>query len=145
MGTYLNIAHEAEALAETGVNGCSEGRDESDISDQRLVKWRASENSSKGGLPRSVRDLLYKMAERGITLRCGRTENRLTASPSAALTPELIAGIKEYKAEIIEIMREDQRKREDRALKETGVIQSERQVFQLAREHFRRDNPEGVA
>jgi hypothetical protein len=79
-----------------------------------------------------VRDLPIEIAERGITLRCGRTEDRLNAKPTAALTPELIAEIKEHKAEIIEIMREYER------LRETGIIQSERQVFDLARERFRR-------
>jgi H2-forming N5,N10-methylenetetrahydromethanopterin dehydrogenase-like enzyme len=39
--------------------------------------------------------------------------------------------------EIIEIMREDQRKREDRVLKETCTIQPRRQIFELACEHFR--------
>ncbi len=70
---------------------------------------------------------MYEIAERGITLTCGRSEDRLNAKPTAALTPELIAEIKEYKQEIIEIMREDER------LRETGIIQSERQVFEIAR------------
>jgi TubC N-terminal docking domain len=83
-----------------------------------------------------VRDLLIEIAERGITLTCGRTEDRLNAKPTSAVTPELIAEIKEHKGEIIELMREDERKLEDRALEETGIIQSERQVFKLAREYF---------
>ena len=83
-----------------------------------------------------VRDLLAEMAERGITLTCGRTGERLNAKPTAALTPVLIAEIKEHKTEIIEVMRERQRKREDRALEETGVVQSERQVFDMARRYF---------
>jgi hypothetical protein len=76
---------------------------------------------------KNVGDVLYEIAERGITLTCGRSEDRLNAKPTAALTPELIAEIKEYKQEIIEIMREDER------LRETGIIQSERQVFEIAR------------
>jgi hypothetical protein len=83
-----------------------------------------------------VRDLLVEIAERGITLTCGRTEDRLNAKPTSVLTPELIAEIKEHKGEIIEIMREDERKREDRALEETGIIQGERQVFEMARAYF---------
>jgi hypothetical protein len=83
-----------------------------------------------------VRDLLTEIAERGITLTCGRTGDRLNAKPTAALTPLLMAEITEHKTEIIEIMRERQRKREDRALEETGVIQSERQVFDMARRCF---------
>jgi len=83
-----------------------------------------------------VRHLLIEIAERGITLTCGRTEDRLNAKPTRALTPELMDEIKEHKGEIIELMREDERRREDRALEETGIIQSERQVFELAREYF---------
>ena len=83
-----------------------------------------------------VRDLLIEIAERGITLTCGRTEDRLNAKPTRALTPELMDEIKEHKGEIIETIREDERRREDRALEETGIIQSERQVFKLAREYF---------
>jgi hypothetical protein len=30
-------------------------------------------------------------------------------------------------------------------MRRTGIIQSERQVFEMAREHFGLDNPEGVA
>jgi len=86
-----------------------------------------------------VRDLLIEIAERGITLRCGRTEDRLNAKPTAALTPKLVSEIAEHKAEIIEIMREDER------LRETGIIQSERQVFDLAREHFRGYGKGGAA
>jgi len=35
-----------------------------------------------------VRDLLFKIAERGITLRCGRTEYRFNAKPTSALTSD---------------------------------------------------------
>ena len=83
-----------------------------------------------------VRDLLIEIAERGTTLTCGRTEDCLNAKPTSALTPELIAQIKERKAEIIALMREDDRRREDRRLEETGVIQSTRQVFETARALF---------
>lgn len=72
--------------------------------------------------------LLTEIDERGTTLRCGRTEDRLNASPAAILTPQLIAEVRNHKAEIIRVMREDN------ALQRTGVIQSERQVFEMARE-----------
>jgi hypothetical protein len=81
-------------------------------------------------------DLLIEIAERGITLTSGRTEERLNAKPTAALTPELIAEIKEHKQEIIALMREYERRREDERLEETGLIQSERQVFERARSYF---------
>ncbi len=77
-----------------------------------------------------VRDVLFEVAERGITLTCGRTEDRLNAKPTAALNPELVAELKEHKAEIIKAMREDEE------MRRTGTIQSERQVFEMAREHF---------
>src|SRR5215204_2259495 len=77
-----------------------------------------------------VRDLLIEIAERGITLTCGRTEDRLNAKPTSALTPELMDEIKEHKQEIIQILRKDDE------FKRTGFIQSERQVFDLAREFF---------
>ena len=83
-----------------------------------------------------VRDLLIEIAERGITLRCGRTEDCLNAKPTAALTPKLIVEIEEHKAEIIALIREDERRREDRRLEETDLIQSERQVFEMARARF---------
>jgi hypothetical protein len=93
----------------------------------------------------NVRDLLIEIAERGITLACGGTEDRLNAKPTAALTSELISQFREHKQEIIGIMREDERKRQDRILEKTGVIQSERQVFELAREYFEQQGREGAA
>ena len=83
-----------------------------------------------------VEELLCQIAEQGVTLRCGRTEDRLSYSPAGALPPGLVAEIKEHKAEIIALMREDERRREDRRLEETGVIQSERQVFEMVRARF---------
>jgi hypothetical protein len=77
-----------------------------------------------------VRDLLIEIAERGITLTCGRTEDCLNAKPTSALTPELIVEIKEHKQEIIQILRKDDE------FKRNGRIQSERQIFDLAREFF---------
>jgi hypothetical protein len=35
--------------------------------------------------------------------------------------------------------------REDEEMRRTGVIQSERQVFEMARDYFGLDNPEGAA
>jgi len=80
-----------------------------------------------------LRDVLFEIAERGITLSCGLSEDRLNAKPTSALTPELIAEIKEHKMEIIEIMREDEKRRRKRS---EQIIQSEAEVFELARERF---------
>ena len=77
-----------------------------------------------------VGELLYQIAEAGITLTCSKTKDRLNAKPTSALTPDLIEEIKEHKMEIIRIMREDEE------MRRTGIIQSERQVFDLAREFF---------
>lgn len=81
-----------------------------------------------------LRELLYQISEAGITLTCGRTEGRLNAKPTSALTPELINEIKEHKMEIIQIMREDEQ------MRRSGIIQSERQVFELAHEFFGLDD-----
>ncbi len=77
-----------------------------------------------------VGELLFRLSEAGITLRCGRTEDRLNAKPTCALTPRLVEEIRQHKMEIIQIMREDEK------IRCTGVIQSERQVFELARDRF---------
>jgi hypothetical protein len=77
-----------------------------------------------------VGELLYRIDEAGVVLSYFADEDRLNAKPTAALTPELIAEITKHKMEIIQIMREDEE------MRRTGRIQSERQVFDLAREYF---------
>ncbi len=86
-----------------------------------------------------VGELLYRISEQGVTLQCGRTEERLSYSPAGALPPGLVAELKEHKQGIIRILREDEE------FKRTGRIQSERQVFELAREFFGNDEREGAA
>jgi len=80
-----------------------------------------------------VGELLCQIAEQGVTLRCGRTEDRLSYSPAGALPPELVAQLRAHKMEVIQILREDEEYRR------TGILQSERQVFDVAREHFSKD------
>lgn len=80
-----------------------------------------------------VEELLCQIAEQGVTLRCGRTEDRLSYSPAGALPPELGAQLRVHKMEVIQILREDEEYRR------TGILQSERQVFDVAREHFSKD------
>jgi hypothetical protein len=77
-----------------------------------------------------VGELLYRVAEHGATLRCGRIEDRLHYAPPGALPPGLVAELREHKMEVIQILREDEEYRQ------TGILQSERQVFDLTREHF---------
>jgi hypothetical protein len=87
----------------------------------------------------SVGDTLYAISEAGLTVRTSMTEDTLKVYPGEGMSPELATAIKEYKAEIIKIVREDEE------MRRTGVIQSERQVFEMAREYFGLDKPEGVA
>ena len=87
----------------------------------------------------SVGDVLFAVAEAGLTLKASMTEDTLRAYPAARLTQELAAVIKENKADIIRIVREDE------LMRHTSVIQSERRVFEMAREYFGLNSPEGTA
>jgi len=87
----------------------------------------------------SVEDVLYAVSKAGLKLEAGETAQVLKAYPAEKLTPQLTAAIKEHKAEIIRILGEDEE------MRRTGVIQSERQVFELAREHFGLDRKGGAA
>jgi hypothetical protein len=84
----------------------------------------------------SVGDVLLAISEAGLTLKASKTEDALKVYPAEELTPELAAAIKKHKADIIRIMREDEE------MRRTGIIQSKRQVFELAREHFGLDGQE---
>jgi hypothetical protein len=87
----------------------------------------------------SVGDVLFAVAEAGLTLKASMTEDTLKVYPAERISPELAAAIKEHKADIIRILREDE------LMRRTGVIQSERQVFEMAREYFGLDKPEDAA
>jgi hypothetical protein len=78
----------------------------------------------------SVGDTLYAISEAGLSLRVSETGDTLKVYPAENITPELAAAIKEHKAEIIRILREDEE------MRRTGIIQSERQVFELAQVYF---------
>jgi hypothetical protein len=81
----------------------------------------------------NVGDTLYAISEAGLTLKTSMSKDTLKAYPAENITPELAAAIKEHKADIIRIVREDEEYRR------TGIIQSERQVFDLARAYFQED------
>ena len=81
-----------------------------------------------------IGELLFQIAEQGVTLRCGKTEDRLHYTPAGALSPNLVAELKTHKPEVIQILREDEEYRR------TGIIQCERQVFDLARDYFKEDD-----
>ncbi len=87
----------------------------------------------------SIGDVLFAISEAGLTLRMNKTEDTLKVYPAERLTPDLAAAIKDHKADIIQVMREDEE------LRRTGIIQSERQVFEMAHDYFGLDEPEGVA
>jgi hypothetical protein len=87
----------------------------------------------------SVGDVLFAAAQAGLTLKVGMTEDTLKAYPAARLTAELATAIKEHKADIIQVIREDEE------MRRTGIIQSERQVFEMAREYFGLDSTENVS
>ena len=70
----------------------------------------------------------------GFDLACGKTEDRLHYAPTGSLPPNLVAELKAHKPEVIQILREDEEYRT------TGIIQCERQVFDLARDYFREDD-----
>jgi hypothetical protein len=78
----------------------------------------------------SVGDLLLAISEAGLILTTSKTEDTLKVYPAENITRELAEAIREHKAEIIRILREDEE------MRSTGIIQSERQVFEFAREHF---------
>jgi hypothetical protein len=87
----------------------------------------------------SVGDVLFAISEAGLTLAASKTEDTLKVHPAENITPELAVAIKEHKADIIRIMREDEK------MRRTGIIQSQRQVFELAREYFGLDERGGAA
>jgi hypothetical protein len=78
----------------------------------------------------SVGDVLLAISEAGLTLTASETEDTLKVYPAENITRELAEAIWEHKAEIIRILREDEE------MHQTGIIQSERQIFEVAREHF---------
>jgi len=78
----------------------------------------------------SVGDVLFTISEAGLTLAASKAEDTLKVYPAENITSDLAVAIKEYKADIIRIMREDEE------MRRTGIIQSQRQVFELAHEHF---------
>jgi hypothetical protein len=87
----------------------------------------------------SIGDVLFAISEAGLTLRMNKTEDTLKVYPAERLTPDLAAAIKDHKADIIQVMREDEE------LRRTDIIQSERQVFEMAHDYLGLDEPEGVA
>jgi hypothetical protein len=59
----------------------------------------------------SVGDTLHAMSEAGLTLGANETGNILKVYPAERISPELAAAIKEHKADILRIVREDEKMR----------------------------------
>jgi TubC N-terminal docking domain len=59
--------------------------------------------------------------------------------PKKALTPDVLNELRARKQEVVRILREDEK------MRRTGIVQSERQVFDLAREYFGEDDKQGAA
>ena len=87
----------------------------------------------------SVGDTLHAISQAGLTLEASEAGNTLKVYPGEGMSPELAAAIKEHKVDIIRILREDE------LMLRTGVIQSEQQVFELAREFFSLNEKEGAS
>ena len=87
----------------------------------------------------SVGDVLFAISEAGLSLTPSKIDDTLKVYPAENITPELAAAIKEYKSEIIRITSEDEE------MRRTGIIQSERQIFDLAQEFFSKDRQGGPA
>ncbi len=78
----------------------------------------------------NVGDTLYAISAAELTLTVSKTKETLKVYPAENITPELAEAIKEHKSKIIRIVREDEE------MRRTGIVQSERQVFDMAREYF---------
>jgi L-aminopeptidase/D-esterase-like protein len=87
----------------------------------------------------SVGDVLFAISEADLTLTASKSQDTLKVYPAENITPDLAAAIRAHKAEIIRILRDDEE------MRSTGIIQSERQVFELACEHFGFDRKGGKA
>jgi hypothetical protein len=86
----------------------------------------------------SVGDTLYAISEAGLTLKASKTKDTLKVYPAENFTPELAAAIREHKADIMRILREDEE------MARTGRIVSERQVLEMGREYFGFEKPGGA-
>jgi hypothetical protein len=64
----------------------------------------------------SVGDVLLAISEAGLTLTPSKTEDTLKVYPAENITRELAEAIREHKAEIISVLRENER------LRSTGII-----------------------
>ena len=85
-----------------------------------------------------IGELLYRIDLAGVVLSYFAEEDRLNAKPTSALTPALIEDIRQHKQELVQILREDEE------MCHTGIIQSERQVFDMSHKYFERDRDDDL-
>ena len=84
-----------------------------------------------------VGELLCRIEEHGVTLRCELGEDRLLYSPPGTLPPDIVTELRACKEEVIRVLREDDE------FERTGIIQAERQVIDLTREFFDKEESGG--
>jgi hypothetical protein len=92
-------------------------------------------------------ELLREIEGRGVKLIAAPVEPRLRFRPASALTPELVEGLREYKAAILEVLEgckplEVSRRHDSPEFRNDGVIESAAEVLELARAHFGEIAPE---
>ncbi len=83
-------------------------------------------------------ELLREIEDRGVTLMAAPVEPRLRFRPASALTPTLVEGLREHKAEIL---RELEGSEESKGQNE-NLIRNVGEVLALARAHFGEMAPE---
>lgn len=86
---------------------------------------------------REIYDLLTSISNRGVSLRWEAATDRLIANPGSRLNGKHKEMLAKHKARIVAAMKEWKRREEDRVYQRTGVIQCERQVFDIAKERLR--------
>ena len=78
--------------------------------------------------------LLENLRRQGVSVRL-EDERLRYSGPSTVVTPEVATQLRHHKQEILRILREDE------GMRRTGIIQSERQVSELAREYLGPSHP----
>ncbi len=83
-------------------------------------------------------ELLREIEDRGVKLMAAPVEPRLRFRPASALTPALIEGLREHKAEILRELEgsEESKGQNDHLIRNAG------EVLELARAHFGEIAPE---
>ncbi len=83
-------------------------------------------------------ELLREIEDRGVTLMAAPVEPRLRFRPASCLTPELVEGLREHKAAILEALEgsEESKGQNDHLIRNVG------EVLELASAHFGEIAPE---